>query len=255
MAVKKILVTEQAGDEVEPGLDAEAVQSPEPVEPVQAQDGQKDEYEPALDAAAPEPPIAPAVPPVPQSLTEKLSGGRPPKPARVSRIAGAATVLRDWLMRGALLVRLYLKLVAGAVVVVVVVLAALAIFNRPAANPLPEALRKEVNFTLYYPHSKVGNYKYITDSGSYTGGKLTYELGAGDAVIRISEQALTVKAPDLHGLKGFSVFKAPAGQAAVYSNEGVLNGVIVTDKTLIILNGLSGVSMQDFTKTINSLKA
>ena len=157
--------------------------------------------------------------------------------------------LSKWVRRR----RRAVALLGMAAIVIIVGITAAHLFAKSSSNPLPQSLQQEVNFTLYYPHSRVGKYEYIAGSGAYTDGKLTYELGAGGPIIRISEQALSVQAPDLHQLPGFSVLQTPTGQAAIGASGNVLNGVVIAHKTLIILNGLGGVSRQDFTKTINNL--
>ena len=123
-----------------------------------------------------------------------------------------------------------------------------------SANPLPKSVQQKVDFTVYYPKSSTGEYKYLDGSSSYASGKLTYNLGSGGPLIHVSEQTLSVQPPNLHDLQNFSVFQAPAGEAAVGANGNVLNGVLIANKTLIILNGLGGVTMQDFIQTINNMQ-
>jgi len=131
----------------------------------------------------------------------------------------------------------------------------------PARNdPLPQPVKQAVKFPVYYPQSTTTGYNFLAGSSDYTGGKLTYSVGSGNAgdggpYIRVSEQALSGQGPDLTKLPGFSTFQAPAGKAAVGTSGDVINAVLVTKKTLIILNGLDGVTQHDLTQVVNSMKS
>lgn len=234
MVAKKIVVTESVEEEAAARVAPEANESDTAPEPSL----ESPNY------------VSEASPPPPTPAENIASSGSSPWQVRKPRVLPRLISPLGSLLRGIKRRRWTVALVGLAVIVGIAVG---HVLTKPASNPLPKSLQQEAKFPVYYPHSSVGKYKYVADSGNYVGGKLTYNLGAGAPVIRITEQALTVKAPDLHKLQGFSVFQTPAGQAAVGASGNVLNGILITDKTLIILNGLSGVNRQDFTRTISSL--
>jgi hypothetical protein len=127
-------------------------------------------------------------------------------------------------------------------------------------NPLPKKDTQLAKFKVYYPKSNSSGYAYAAGSASFTAGQLTYSLtpknthvGAGGPVIRITEQALSGSGPNLNALTDFTIMKEPAGNAAVGNNGTIVNGVIVTKKTLIILNGIDGASKQDLLQIMKSM--
>ena len=151
-----------------------------------------------------------------------------------------------------------LILIIGVVVLVAIV--GVYLLKKPS-NPLPASVTQKVTFSVYYPKPNSSGYGYSTGSGSYAAGKLSYSLvpknttrteGNG-AFVRVSETAIQGQGPDLHLLPNFSVFQVPAGEAAVSPDGQVINGVIVTKKTMIILNGLGGVRRQDLIQIMNSM--
>lgn len=118
-------------------------------------------------------------------------------------------------------------------------------------NPLPKTDTKLAKFTVYYPKSNGSGFSYASGSASFTAGELTYSLepknspvGAGGPIIRINELAIKGTGPNLNALTDFTLMKVPAGNAAIGNNGSILNGVIETKKTLIILNGLDGTTKQ-----------
>lgn len=151
----------------------------------------------------------------------------------------------------------------GVSLAIILVLAGIYLIAKPSSsysNPLPTSVKHKAKFSLYYPQSTANGYKYLTGSSNYINGKLTYTLGPGSTldgnpVIRVSEQALVGQGPDLSKLPNFSIFQTPAGQAAIGTNGDVVNGVLVTNKTLIILNGLNGVTANELKQAIDSMQA
>jgi hypothetical protein len=143
--------------------------------------------------------------------------------------------------------------------IIIVAIAGVLHLKKPS-SPLPVSVTQKAKFSVYYPKPNSSGYTYLAGSSSYAAGKLSYSLGpknapagSGGAFVRISEQPLSGNGPDLHSLPSFTVFKVPAGEAAVGPDGQVLNGVIVTKKTLIILNALGGVSRQDLIQIINNM--
>lgn len=149
--------------------------------------------------------------------------------------------------------------VAAIAVMAILVTVGIYLLLKPN-NPLPKADTKLAKFTVYYPHSNGSGYTYVPGSASFTAGQLTYSLepkntrvGAGGPIIRITEQALSGQGPNLSALTNFTLMKVPAGHAAIGNNGTIINGVIVTKKTLIILNGLDGAPRTALTQIMKSM--
>ncbi len=128
------------------------------------------------------------------------------------------------------------------------------------SNPLPKADIRLAKFKVYYPKSNTSGYIYISGSANFAAGQLTYSLepknsyvGAGGPIIRITEQALKGEGPNLSALTNFTLLKEPAGNAAVGNNGAIVNGVVVTKKTLIIVNGIDGATKQDVLDIMKSM--
>lgn len=238
MVVKKIAVTEQSEE-------APANETPAP-----------DEHDTKDESLSDEAPTdAPEPGPHESSETEDRPELQPlGQPVRKSGLPRRLSFFIRNRLKRIKLQRRALVLLGGVIIIGIAIGTVLLIKSANSSNPLPEAVKHKVKFTLYYPRSGTGKYKYLPGSSGYASGKLTYNLGANGRLIHVSEQALSVNPPDLHALKNFSVFKAPAGEAAVGANGNVLNGVLIANKTLIILNGLGDVSMQDFIQVINDMQ-
>ena len=253
MVAKKIAVTEES-EEALVGV-ASLPEEPD-TKPVEPDTKEEVKQEPRTDIPEPSPPKPEADhqeadhhygPELSDRLASKPRKSKKSKP--LLRVASSARGLGRWMKR-----RPRTAGVLGVILILLIAGVYLLIKPTSSSNPLPKPLQQQVNFTVYYPTSRTGDYQYLPDSSSYAGGKLTYNLGTGGPLIHVSEQALSVQPPNLHDLQNFSVFQAPAGEAAVGVSGNVLNGVLIADKTLIILNGLGGVNMQDFIQTIDNMK-
>lgn len=152
---------------------------------------------------------------------------------------------------------------SGRFVVILVLLIAIVgglyLLLKPT-NPLPKADTQLAKFKVYYPKSNSSGYTYAPGSAGFTAGQLTYSLtpknshvGAGGPIIRITEQVLSGSGPNLNALTDFTVMKEPAGNAAIGNNGVIVNGVIVTKKTLIILNGIDGATRQNVLQIMKSM--
>lgn len=248
MAAKKIAVTEQPAAKkiavTEPVEEAPVKAASPPDEPVIKEEVKQ---EPLPDVPEPGPQKPKVAPRYESKSLDRLASGPRPLLHLDSHARGLARRAKY---------RSRAIGILGIVLVLVIVGAYMLMKPASSTNPLPQAVQQKADFTLYYPRSSTGEYKYLDGSSSYTGGKLTYNLGSssGGPFIHVSEQALSVQPPDLHKLQNFSVFQAPAGEAAVGANGNILNGVLIANKTLVILNGLGGVSMQDFIQIINDMQ-
>lgn len=128
------------------------------------------------------------------------------------------------------------------------------------SNPLPKVDTNLAKFKVYYPKSNASGFTYAAGSANFTAGQLTYSLepkntppGTGGPIIRINEVAIKGTGPNLSDLTNFTVMKVPAGNAAIGSNGSILNGVIETKKTLIILNGLDGATKDQLLDVMKSM--
>lgn len=146
--------------------------------------------------------------------------------------------------------------------VIAVIVGAYFLLKPNYTDPLPKTVTKQATtFTVYYPQSSSNAYTYAPNSATYADNKLSYTVTlknthsaeGANPFVHVSEQALVGKGPDLTQLPSFTVFNAPAGKAAVSPDGQVVNGVLVTDKTLVILNGLGGVTQQQLEQIIKSM--
>lgn len=240
MATKKITITDQPEEAEEttsvPENEAAVDEStPEADSSADTSDEQHEADQPTEDAAPESPEQTPEPSQEPSQQGSSVSTFNPKK-VKVGRRA----------------------LIAG-VVVIVVVAGGLYFLNSKYNDPLPTTVTKQVGFKVYYPQSSDNEYKLAPQSASYADGKLSYSVTlpshseGASPFIRVSETALVGKGPDVTQLPNFKVFDAPAGKAAVSPNGQVLNGVLVTNKTLVILNGLGGVTQQDLMQFIKSM--
>lgn len=264
MGVKKIVVIEQAGGETvtssstpldKPTTDettADKITADEPTnsEPIEKEEPK--EPEEPNDVSAEVSVESEPNPGGPETLKQKARKAHAPAPL--------ITYIRKFLKVKKL--RLHRKTVVVGLVIILVLVGIYLIVKPTSSqsNPLPASVKQRVKFSLYYPQSPADGYKYLAGSSNYISGKLTYNLGPGSTsdgnpVIRVSEQALVGQGPDLNKLPNFSIFQAPAGQAAVGTNGDVVNGVLVTHKTLIILNGLNGVTENELKQAIDNMQA
>lgn len=243
MATKKIVIS----DEPEGAEATEASSADEAV---------KDEAAPQ-EAAAPEETPAPETDTststdTPESEMPKLAEETPQDPPHQGSKFNALKPKRATFGRR--------SLVIVALVVIVLVAGAYFLLKPSYSIPLPKSVTQQATFKVYYPQSTSNAYTYAPNSANYAAGKLMYTVTLKKAhtegaspFVRVSEQPLVGKGPDLNLLPNFTVFNAPAGKAAISPDGQVLNGVLVTDKTLVILNGLGGVTHQDLVQFIKSM--
>ena len=107
--------------------------------------------------------------------------------------------------------------------------------------PIPKTVRSQVQFPIYYPSPMPNGYIYQKGSAKVQDGILFYKIASGNRVIVISEQAIPVAPPDLNNLIGFKKLVTLAGNAAVGSNNGQPIAIVLSNTTLIDINGSKNV--------------
>lgn len=241
MATKKIVITDEP-EEVEesaPSQDSEAAVDESTDEADSSADTsaeQSDEEQP-IENPAPESPVqVEQETPAPPQRETSLNASKP-KRFNVGRKA----------------------IIAGLIAIVVI--AGVYVFaNRNYSDPIPTSVTKQTGFKVYYPQSSNNAYTLAPNSANYADGKLSYSVtlknthsNGANPFVHVSETKLVGKGPDLNSIPNFTVFNAPAGKAAISPDGQVVNGVLVTNKSLVIVNGLGGVSRQDLMQLIKSM--
>lgn len=108
-------------------------------------------------------------------------------------------------------------------------------------KPVPKNIRQAVNFPVYYPLPVPKGYHLKKDSFNVQNNIVFYSLIEGDQTVSVSEQPSPPQAFDFSNTPGFGEIPANAGDA----HAGVINGspvaIVVTEKTMINLQGSKNV--------------
>ncbi len=107
--------------------------------------------------------------------------------------------------------------------------------------PIPKVVRSQIQFPIYYPSSMPKGYSYQKGFAKIQNGILFYKITSGNRTIVIGEQAIPVAPPDLSSLIGFKKIVTLAGNAAVGSNNGQPIAIVLSNTTLININGSKNV--------------
>jgi hypothetical protein len=108
------------------------------------------------------------------------------------------------------------------------------------SQPIPKNIQKSVSFSLYYPSSLPKGYTHKTNSSRQETGIVFYNFVNDKRTISVSQQALSSNPPSLEALAGFTKLEVPAGKAAVGANSGSPTVIILTNTSIITINGSVG---------------
>lgn len=148
-------------------------------------------------------------------------------------------------------------LVAGSITTGVIVIAIVGgfLFLKSDSGPIPKNIRQEVNFPVYYPTALPQGYQLAKNTFSAQDNIIFYRLINGGNTIVVSEQTSPPNPLDFKNTPGFGEIPSTAGEAAA----GIINGapvaVVVTEKTMINIQGSKDVSRDVVAKLAQSMSA
>ncbi len=148
--------------------------------------------------------------------------------------------------------------IAGIVALALVVAIALTIIivmkkQYATAHPLAGAIQTAAGFPLYYPTPLPAGYTYKKGSARVDNGIVFYTLQNGSKTTTINEQATPQNPPDLSHLTGFTNMQTLAGNTAVGSVAGKPVAIILSNTTLITINGSSATPSDTVTIIARSM--
>jgi len=150
------------------------------------------------------------------------------------------------------------KLVAaGIIVAVIVIMAAGAwlLLIKKGSDPVPKNISQAVNFPVYYPSPVPQGYRLEKNAFSVQDDIVFYHLVDGDSTIVISEQTSPPNPLDLKSTPGFGEVPSTAGEAAAGLVNGSPVAIVVTEKTMINIQGSKNTSRDLVAKLAQAMSA
>jgi hypothetical protein len=148
-----------------------------------------------------------------------------------------------------------LSLAAGAI------LTAAAIFGAGwllkgtgSSQTIPQSITRQVNYNLYFPSPMPAGFIYMKDTATFQIGQVYYKFASGNKRVTVNEQPMPQKRPDLSLMSGYRIYDSPLGKAAIGTSLGQTTAVVLTKTTVITMNTVGGVSVQELQTAINNLK-
>jgi hypothetical protein len=121
-------------------------------------------------------------------------------------------------------------------------------------DTIPSSITRQVNYSLYFPSPMPPGYTYMKQTATFEIGDVFYKFSNGTKRVTVKEEPLNGNKPDLSLLAGYARFDLPFGQAAIGTSIGQPAAVVVTNSTVISLNGVGGVTQNDLKAAINNFK-
>jgi len=131
-------------------------------------------------------------------------------------------------------------LIGTSLALIIVIAVGSALFFSRDKSPIPRSIRQAVSFTLYYPNALPQGYSLRSKSVRGDSGIVFYSLANDKRQVNVSQQPLPSNPPNLNNLGGFSKLEATAGKAAVGANGSSPTAIILSNTTLITINGTPG---------------
>lgn len=149
------------------------------------------------------------------------------------------------------------KYVATGLAAVLILGAAGYFVSRPAkkAGFTAAQLAQKSSFSFYYPQPAPSGYSYITEQNAFQNGQAYFMIGKGNKHIVFHEQTAATAKLDTSSLSKPQMIEAPAGKAAVGTLAGQPAAKVLAGSTLISVNSTGGVSQDDVTTAVKSLKS
>jgi hypothetical protein len=119
--------------------------------------------------------------------------------------------------------------------------------------PLPASLLKKISFPAYYPYTLPSGYSYKPDSAYVQSGLLFFKLINSSDTILFTEQAAPANPVNLDSLSAFDKSYINVGRLAIGNSSGQTSAIVVTDTTLVNING-GTATKNDLSLIANGLK-
>ena len=129
-----------------------------------------------------------------------------------------------------------------AVCVAIIIAAAVGgtLFLSRDTGPIPRSIRQASTFTLYYPATLPKGYVLQSQSVRGDTGIVFYVLANDKRQVNVSQQPLPPNPPNINSLSGFSKLETTAGKAAIGANGSSPTVIVLSNTTLITINGSPG---------------
>jgi hypothetical protein len=102
---------------------------------------------------------------------------------------------------------------------------------------VPKNIRQSVSFPIYYPSALPSGYRLEKNTFSVQNGMVFYHLINGDSTVVVSEQTSPPNPLDLKSTPGFGEVPSTAGEAAAGMVDGTPVAIVVTEKTMVNIQG------------------
>ncbi len=129
-----------------------------------------------------------------------------------------------------------LWVLAGLLAVIAVSGAAVIWQNNSQPSKLPDSIIQQASFNVYYPTKLPMGYNLNEKSIRLQSDIVLYQVTDGSRTITVNQQALPAQPPSLN-IPGFKKIDILAGSAVIGNNAGLPTLVILTNTTLITVNG------------------
>ena len=134
-------------------------------------------------------------------------------------------------------------------------------FTHRNPSPIPNNIKTQAGFAIYYPSSIPAGYAYDKNSAKLQQKILFFSLSSGNNKVSISEQAAPTPPPDLTAIQKnyttFSSISSPAGQAILGTNPTTdsPSAILATNTTLISLTGTKGTPTDVISKLVQNMSS
>ena len=118
---------------------------------------------------------------------------------------------------------------------------------------VPDTLRQEYTYPIYYPSKLPQGYSYQEGSGRVAGDVVFYSLNSSEGKVSISEQELPERLPDVNFQNSVQV-DTPHGKATIGKSTLGTLVVLKTKDTLINLSSSGNISQDRLAEIISSLR-
>lgn len=127
------------------------------------------------------------------------------------------------------------------------------------SGPLPKSIRQSVKFPLYYPSPLPVGYSLDKNSIKSANSIIFFNLNSATNTINISEQAAPANPPDFAALQrsntSFKKLDVVGGQAVYGVSQKVPVAFLITNTTLINVNGAKNTPVDVIAKTVQYMSS
>lgn len=145
--------------------------------------------------------------------------------------------------------------IAGVLVLIIVIAGAGSLLVKKDSGPVPKNISQSVSFPIYYPSALPPGYQLEKNAFSVQNGIVFYHLVNGDSTIVISEQTSPSNPLDLKNTPGFGEVPSTAGEAAAGMVNGAPVAVVITEKTMVNIQGSKNTSRDLVAKLAQAMSA